>query len=516
MVNTYSLKPIKDLIANDLFLIDLLAIIVMFFFISMAVPYGFPLTPILILTLLGFFIFFRHKQLKNVTRKLVQVLSSNKIYLGSYILLLLIFLVHSLPEYGSNPLVTSTLRRAIFFHAFALIFFIEINRENMSIFLDKFTRYTAISVAMISIFSLIRLFLCFKGIVIETDNMGSEWMYFLSSLTVENNFYALGIISGLFSILYQIKQGKDFSKVMFGIILLNIYFTASRRAFLVLAFLFLYYLSLQIKVLIQSKDLRIAFKNILLPIFLIIAWVYVPSNVQKLFSGKTKEYLFTQAGFDFVYSRNYLPLARHRYYTILFSNADIEKMRLEYLEGDDYFEYFRNLHLKGIPEGLGPKRTRIKLDLDFDQGGFSPSDGGRIEKFKYTFELFSSRNLIKKFLGDGFNYHRLFYKKFVKEKFEYFVADYPHQPFLTILLSGGIISIILFSIFYFPTIYYSIKLMPNFITIGLFLTVHFYNNISLDIIWSNYHFPFVIIFGFKIIEIYKNQSRTSDFSSSVG
>lgn len=104
--------------------------------------------------------------------------------------------------------------------------------------------------------------------------------------------------------------------------------------------------------------------------------------------------------------------------------------------------YSNEVKIQDLPE-LNPKVTNLPL-------GFYSS---RINRWKYSFELFMNDYTLKqKISGKGFDYLKLFGKKFGEGEY-----DYPHNPFLDTFLFSGIIGGLIYIWYMIMVIYYYVK-----------------------------------------------------------
>ncbi|NUN07378.1 MAG: O-antigen ligase family protein [Bdellovibrio sp.] len=503
--NFWAQKIEKKYLRYDDIVLSGLAVIAMVFFISLSLPYSFPLVGVLVFTF-SLFYFYSKRKWSDIFSYLKNLRLTVKIILVFYGLTLGSFLFHAKDYYFSDYLVKSAVHRAVFFSLYGLIFFLEIKSSNIDRFIHQFARLTAIAVSIISVFSLLRLFFCYGGICLPTKEITSEWTLFLSALVVDYNFYTLGILSGVFSILFLWKRNQAFPKIFLYLMLVDIYFSTSRRAAILVLALCGYFLIHSFVVSRKEGSVLPFFKTLGLFVFILSFWMYVPSFVQKNFSPESKRSIFKLLGWNYNYVSEYLPMARHRYYTMIDQNTSLDHMRGEFYKGKDSFflissDPFSISSLSSGRRGGGGLSTGFKLeDLEID--GFSdlnPSDGGRKERWLYAIEEFKSYSWTRKLLGAGGSYHFSFGKKFDVGQ-EKIPLDYPHNFLLSLLLYSGVLSTLIFIVAFASGAYF--LRYANFLTIGLFGAVYFYNFFSLDLLWGSYHFPFVVVFGFKAFEIF--------------
>ena len=118
----------------------------------------------------------------------------------------------------------------------------------------------------------------------------------------------------------------------------------------------------------------------------------------------------------------------------------------------------------------------------------------RIDRWKYTMELYGDYTIPEKFFGSGFDYLQKFRKKFSETK----EFDYPHNIFLSVLLYSGIIGLLIFLWLIFNTCKYYMKskLYSLFIAYLLILSFVLFSSDSI--------FELPLLTGFIVIPyIYK-------------
>lgn len=351
----------------------------------------------------------------------------------------------------------------------------------------------------------------------------------MSSLVADYNFFSLGILAGVFSVVHLWQKGFHFSKIAFSLMLFTIYFSASRRAFLICLLLSLYFL------FATSFDKRGCFvkfkflKVTALGILIGVGWFFIPGALQKNFSAQSKRNFIETFGMDFDLVSTHLPLARFRYLTLLDKNTSLSDLTKEFHKGTDnlfviepnflssipnlFTDLVRLLSFENLDHNNDAGEVRKKMFFDFNeigfgfQSGFDPSDGNRVVRWKFAIEEFKGYSPLEKLLGVGPEYHLSFASNFLNPTSSAEAYDYPHNPFLSILLYSGIFITGGFVLVYLAGL--SFVHLPSAITLGLFPTAHFFNFGSLDLLWSNYHFPFMLIFAFKALEL----SRFTVFGS---
>jgi hypothetical protein len=98
--------------------------------------------------------------------------------------------------------------------------------------------------------------------------------------------------------------------------------------------------------------------------------------------------------------------------------------------------------------------------------------GERIMRWQFAMEIFKKEyNLKQKLFGGGFNFLSWFGFRFLNDKTE---CDYPHNPFLTIILYTGIIGLIIYLVFFFKVFSYYIKHLREYSIFAIFFIITFF------------------------------------------
>lgn len=98
--------------------------------------------------------------------------------------------------------------------------------------------------------------------------------------------------------------------------------------------------------------------------------------------------------------------------------------------------------------------------------------GGRLARWEFGFQIFNKEyNLRKKIFGGGFNYLNWFGYFFLKDKT---LSDYPHNPFLSVLLYSGVIGLLIYSLFMVKVFYYYIKYFKEYYLVSIFFLITFF------------------------------------------
>jgi hypothetical protein len=97
--------------------------------------------------------------------------------------------------------------------------------------------------------------------------------------------------------------------------------------------------------------------------------------------------------------------------------------------------------------------------------------GNRLNRWKFAFEIFKDEyKWNQKIFGGGFNFLNWFGYYFEKSKT---AVDYPHNPFLTILLYSGFFGLLIYVFFLYKSILYYLKYFKEFFILILFFLITF-------------------------------------------
>jgi hypothetical protein len=98
--------------------------------------------------------------------------------------------------------------------------------------------------------------------------------------------------------------------------------------------------------------------------------------------------------------------------------------------------------------------------------------GDRMMRWKFAGQIFSKEfNLKQKMFGGGFNYLNWFGFYFLNNKK---LSDYPHNPFLSVLLYSGIFGLIIYLVFMFKVFYYYIRYFREYYILSMFFFITFF------------------------------------------
>lgn len=112
-----------------------------------------------------------------------------------------------------------------------------------------------------------------------------------------------------------------------------------------------------------------------------------------------------------------------------------------------------------------------KADLSVS-GGVDNFGEGRASRWKFAVNIFAKEyNWQKKIFGGGFNFLNWYGYYFMKDKT---ASDYPHNPFLHVLLYSGILGLSIYLFFLFNVFYYYIKHFRKYSLFFIFFLITFY------------------------------------------
>jgi hypothetical protein len=96
----------------------------------------------------------------------------------------------------------------------------------------------------------------------------------------------------------------------------------------------------------------------------------------------------------------------------------------------------------------------------------------RVSRWVFAYNIFLKEyNLKEKFLGKGFVHLSWYGKYFLKDKT---ASDWPHNPFLSILLYSGIAGLLLYCFFLYKVFYYYIKYIREYPLFFIFFLITFF------------------------------------------
>jgi hypothetical protein len=96
----------------------------------------------------------------------------------------------------------------------------------------------------------------------------------------------------------------------------------------------------------------------------------------------------------------------------------------------------------------------------------------RLQRWKFAFNIFNNEyNLNQKITGTGFNFLNWYGYYFLHDKT---ASDWPHNPFLSILLYSGIMGLLIYCFFLYKVFYYYIKYIKEYPLFFIFFLITFF------------------------------------------
>ena len=129
----------------------------------------------------------------------------------------------------------------------------------------------------------------------------------------------------------------------------------------------------------------------------------------------------------------------------------------------------RNLASKLISEDTTYHPYKANIVLDTVSNAFI---GDRVSRWEFALKIFSQEyNWKQRIFGGGFNFLNWYGYYFDKDKT---MSDYPHNPFLSILLYSGILGLIVYLIFMYKVFYYYVKYFKEYKILTVFFIITFF------------------------------------------
>lgn len=438
---------------------------------SLSIPFNLPLSPIISL----FFIIslYCKKDMKLNSVKTYYKLRSNKIYVF-YTLNLFIFFLASLNYIYTNDSndILNYIFAAIYRGTLFLIIITSIVIHDEKISLKSIIDLSVAVGLFISILSLGNLLLNYLSQnILPAQN-------YTSSLIPDYNYFCLPILFAILGIF-----SKEVFKWRYLIILylcsLSIYLSYSRRAFVLLnIILFMCFL----------------FKKNLLPVqrlaLALLLIVLNPMIELKSFNSFNKTLLTATGVNQCIWSMRSGDY-QWRYLKILGVNLSIENVRQERLNTAVYtLPFISNFS----NENCGNFGDLASVKSDYDTGG-------RLERWKKSFDYFYQSNLKEMILGSSFEYLNVFQRSFGKSK----SIDYPHLIGASVLLYSGLIGLTAFISWISYTLILLLIKKSSFL-LSTFLTFGLMSSISMDIPFSSYINIFIFTLPIFISSDYNIQN----------
>jgi hypothetical protein len=132
-------------------------------------------------------------------------------------------------------------------------------------------------------------------------------------------------------------------------------------------------------------------------------------------------------------------------------------------------DFFRNWISNIINEDTSYNEPETFLKID-TLSKFFVDD--RLSRWHFALQIFSNEyNLKQKFFGAGFNHLNWYGYYFLHDKT---ASDWPHNPFLSILLYSGILGLLIYCFFLYKVFYYYIKYIKEYPLLFIFFLITFF------------------------------------------
>jgi len=159
------------------------------------------------------------------------------------------------------------------------------------------------------------------------------------------------------------------------------------------------------------------------------------------------------------------------YYLCRMSLNDISRINL--LQDSEHLlrnsDPFRNMIANLISEDTTYNKFDNVIKVDSLPNRFL---GSRIDRWRFGWLLFVKEyNIRQKICGNGFNFLNWYGFYFLKDKT---ASDWPHNPFLSILLYSGILGLLLYLFLLYKVFYYYIKYRKEYALFFIFFLITFF------------------------------------------
>lgn len=158
---------------------------------------------------------------------------------------------------------------------------------------------------------------------------------------------------------------------------------------------------------------------------------------------------------------------------------------------------------KFISEDTTYFKYRANIEVDTVSNPFVDPRSGR---WQFALQIFTKEyNWSQKIFGGGFNFLNWYGYYFLKDKT---VSDWPHNPFLSILLYSGLIGLLIYCYFIYKVFYYYLKYRKEYpLLIIFFLITFFFAFFSAGSPLDPPIMGFFVILPFFIDAIYKKEKQ---------
>ena len=142
-------------------------------------------------------------------------------------------------------------------------------------------------------------------------------------------------------------------------------------------------------------------------------------------------------------------------------------LNFDYIQSDS--DLIRNWFKEIIKEDTAYSTPKSSLIIDTVSSYFIDD---RLSRWQFAIQIFLKEYSWKqKFFGGGFKFLNWFGYNFLKNKTS---TDYPHNPFLSILLYSGIIGLIIYIFLIFRVFSYYLKYLKDYPVLFIFFIITFF------------------------------------------
>ena len=129
----------------------------------------------------------------------------------------------------------------------------------------------------------------------------------------------------------------------------------------------------------------------------------------------------------------------------------------------------RNLAIRLFPKDTTYLSYKSNLRVDPLSNEFGEE---RLLRWQFAWQIFQVEyNWKQRFFGGGFSFLNWYGYYFMKDKT---AVDYPHNPFLSILLYSGVVGLLLYCFFMYKVFYYYIKYRKEYPVLFIFFLITFF------------------------------------------
>ncbi|CAG9621237.1 O-antigen ligase family protein [Sutcliffiella rhizosphaerae] len=321
----------------------------------------------------------------------------------------------------------------------------DIQKDQYNLLINKIAKYTAITTFLISIISLHKFYALLGDTKLDRFFF-NDYYPPGTSLVRDYNMYSFAMTVGLIMTIYLISKANKLSTMFFYIITFSCIFSSLLFAG-------------------SRRGWIVAAIIFVIVIYLLLKFIL---RFRKNFKKIIKSAIIATISIIFIYFL-----------------ASITGISFNFQENTSLqqLEYrFSTLKLQNMEESMNP----------------------RTDRWDYALNLYNEYNLLEAFVGGGFGYLPKYASIFGTNLQE----DYPHNPFLSVMLYSGIIGLLLLLLLFGYTIFSSIKtaeVLSFYFSLLFFLSLIFIV-VSSNSIFSTSLFIFIMLI---IISIPINKLNTT-------